>query len=344
MEKKRKHWRKIIFLLLATLAITIIFSTSIGAVKIPFWDVLKLVTNRIPILSNLIEVEDVATWETIILMVRLPRVLVAGLVGFALATSGTIFQGLLKNPMADPYIIGISSGASLGAALVFSFNLNFSYANFNTLPLFAFIGALLTGFLVYYLARKGGKVPVATLLLAGIAVSSFLSAIVSLLMFFNDESLNQIVYWMMGSLASASWSEFHMIWIYILPGFLASFFLAREINLMLLGEDSAQSLGVEIEKLKQLLLVVASLLAGAAVAVSGIIGFVGLIIPHITRLLVGPDHRILIPASALGGAIFLVATDTLARTLLAPTELPVGIITALFGAPFFLYLLRKNSR
>ncbi|WP_018247687.1 FecCD family ABC transporter permease [Orenia marismortui] len=344
INDKKIKWRLIIVGLVIFLILTLMLAVSLGAVKLPFFKLAKLIASKIPLVKGLINNQnDFEIMETIIFKVRLPRVLLAALVGVALATAGTLFQSLLKNPMADPYIIGISSGASLGASLGFILKLNFDLYYLNTIPLLAFIGALLTVFIVYNLAKYNHKISIATLLLAGVAVGSFLSAIVSLLMVFNDDSMHQIVFWTMGSLATSGWKEVQMVWLYIIIAYIIIYFLAKDLNLILLGEESAQSLGVEVEKLKKILLVVGSLLTGSAVAVGGLIGFIGLIVPHIVRLLVGSDHRILIPSSALVGAIFLILTDTLARTVIAPTEIPVGIITALFGAPFFLYLLKTKK-
>ncbi|AGB41648.1 ABC-type Fe3+-siderophore transport system, permease component [Halobacteroides halobius DSM 5150] len=334
MKTKKTKWRGIIVGLIIFLILTVIVATSLGAVKIPFLKVIQILFKL---------GEKLGVSQTIIWKIRLPRVLLAGLVGLALATSGTVFQALLKNPMADPYVIGISSGASLGATLGMLWDFQFSLLGLNSIPIFAFSGALVTTFIVYNLAKVGHKISVSTLLLAGVAVGSFLSAIVSLLMVFNNQSMQRIVFWMMGSLAVADWAKVEMIWIYIIIGYFSIHVFARDLNIMLLGAEAAQGLGVEAEQIKKILLIVGSLLAGVAVAGSGVIGFVGLIIPHLVRLLVGPDHRILIPSSALVGAIFLILTDTLARTVIAPTEIPVGIITSLFGGPFFLYLLSKKK-
>ena len=340
MQFKNLKWKLIVFLLVVCLLGTIVGAVSLGAVKIPFQKVISVVGNKV---VPFYTASQSGVNKTIIFNIRLPRVLLAGLVGFALAAAGTVFQALLKNPMADPYVIGISSGASLGAALGIIFNLQINLFGLNTIPLFSFGGALLTIIIVYNLAKAGGKIPVTTLLLAGVATGSFLSAIVSLLMVFNNQSMHEIVFWIMGSLAGAGWQDVQMSWFYILLGYGVIHFFAVDLNVMLLGDESAQSLGIDVALVKKILLVSGSLLAGAAVAVSGVIGFVGLIIPHIVRLVVGPDHRILLPASALVGASFLITTDTFARTIIAPTEIPVGIITALFGAPFFLYLLRKKK-
>jgi iron complex transport system permease protein len=342
MEKKYLQWRLISLVLLICLGLVILLGTSYGAVKVPLGDVFKILVNKLAPGQGIFA-QDFGPQETIIYNIRLPRVLLAALVGLALATSGTVFQALLKNPMADPYVIGISSGASLGATLGMILDVKFEFLALNSIPLLAFIGALSTVFIVYNLAKEGNKISVGRLLLAGVAIASFLSAIVSLLMVFNNDSMQQIVYWTMGSLSATGWQQVQMIWVYIIVAYFVVHIFAKDLNVLLLGDQTAESLGIEVETIKRILLIVASLLAGAAVAGSGIIGFVGLIIPHLVRLLVGPDHRILIPSSALVGGIFLIVTDIVARTIIAPTEIPVGIITALLGGPFFLYLLTKKK-
>ncbi|MGM0370196.1 MAG: FecCD family ABC transporter permease [Bacillota bacterium] len=342
MEKKYLQWRSISLALFICLGVVILLGTSYGAVKVPLGDVFKILVNKLA-LGQGIFAQDFGAQQTIIYNIRLPRVLLAALVGLALATSGTVFQALLKNPMADPYVIGISSGASLGATGGMILDLEFEFLALNSIPLLAFLGALSTVFIVYNLAKEGNKISVGRLLLAGVAIGSFLSAIVSLLMVFNNDSMQQIVYWTMGSLSATGWQQVQMVWVYIIVAYFVVHIFAKDLNVLLLGNQTAESLGIEVEIIKRILLVTASLLAGAAVAGSGIIGFVGLIIPHLVRLLVGPDHRILIPSSALVGAIFLIVTDIVARTIIAPTEIPVGIITALLGGPFFLYLLTKKK-
>lgn len=282
--------------------------------------------------------------KDILLQLRLPRVILAGAVGAALATSGAAFQGLFRNPMADSYVIGVSSGAALGAVAAMLAGLPPAWGGMGMVPLFAFAGGAATLILVYRMARVGGEVPVMPLLLAGIAVSAFLSALVSLLTYFSDEKLHQVVFWIMGGLSGATWAKVKMMVPYTLLGFAAVYFYSRELNALLFGEETAHHLGIDIEKVKKILLLGSSLLVAAAVSTSGVIGFVGLVVPHFIRLLIGPDHRHLLPASALLGAALLTVTDTLGRTVIAPRELPVGIITAILGAPLFLYLLRKRKK
>ena len=319
-------WGMILISLVLILILSMLASTAIGPVSIPLKGVFTALTN----------LNAQGTESIIISQIRLPRIILAALVGSALAVAGAAMQGLFKNPMADPYVIGISSGAAFGASIAIVVHLS--------VPVFAFLFAAGTAFLVYNIAKKNGRVPVETLLLSGIAVAAFFSAMTSLVMYLAGEDLHRIVFWLMGGLWGSDWGKVTVAAPFIFLGTIGIFVFSRDLNAMLLGEEHAQHLGIEVENVKKILLVLVSLITGIAVAVSGIIGFVGLIIPHIARLVVGPDHRILIPVSALIGAIFLVWADTLARTIISPTELPVGIITAFFGAPFFIYLLRRKGR
>jgi iron complex transport system permease protein len=281
--------------------------------------------------------ETSASHRTIVLAIRLPRIVLGAVVGFALASAGTVMQGFFRNPMADPSIVGVSAGAATGAVAVIVAPVAVPFG----LPVAAFVGAVIAAFAVYLLATEGGRTPVETLLLAGIAVQTFLGAVVSFLLVRSGRDMREAIYWLMGHLQHSTWTEASVAAAVVAPGFLVLLVYARDLNVLLLGEEDAHSLGIEVERTKRLLLVVSSLLTAAAVAVAGIIGFVGLVIPHVMRLLVGPDHRVLLPTSALAGATFLVATDTVART--GTAELPVGIVTAAVGAPFFLYLLRTRT-
>ncbi|WP_440008545.1 vitamin B12 ABC transporter permease BtuC [Halomicrococcus sp. SG-WS-1] len=321
--------------LLFSLAVTMLASAATGPVSIDYVVVGKAVLNALPVLSY--EVPDVA--RRIVVVLRLPRIALAAVVGFALATAGVVMQGFFRNPMADPSIIGVSAGAAVGAVTTIAFSVAVPFA----LPLFAFVGALVAAFGVYLLATENGRTPVATLLLAGVAVQTLLGAVVSFLLLHSGESLREAVFWLMGHLNYSSWDKILVALPVSLVGFVVLFAYAEDLNVLLLGEEDAQTLGVEVERTKRLLLAVASVVTAAAVAVSGVIGFVGLVVPHVMRLLVGPDHRILLPTSALAGATFLVATDTVARSAVGGAELPVGVVTAFLGAPFFLYLLRNRE-
>ncbi|MFO8191319.1 MAG: iron chelate uptake ABC transporter family permease subunit [Bacillota bacterium] len=344
--KRGRGLKKTLFMaaLLLFLAMVIIVATILGAVQIGWRNILSILADTLPFYSSPRAVEIAPVYQDILLKIRLPRVLLAAAVGSSLAVSGAVFQGLFRNPMADPYVIGISSGAALGAVFAMLGGFSLTVGGFGAVPLFAFFGGIATITIVYAMARVGRAVPVMTLLLAGIAVSAFLSALVSLLTYFAGEQLHQVVFWMMGGLGGATWHQVKVMIPYALAGYICVSIFSRELNAMLMGEETASHLGVDTEKVKKILLVGASLLVAAAVSTSGIIGFIGLVVPHFVRLVAGPDHRFLIPASALLGGALLIATDTLARVIIAPTELPVGIITALIGAPMFIYLLKRRKK
>tara|TARA_A100001037_G_scaffold240057_2_gene219841 strand:- start:2623 stop:3630 length:1008 start_codon:yes stop_codon:yes gene_type:complete len=321
-------------LTLSTLLIIVsLVSSGIGPVKLSSNLFLKVILTIFFGETNLLTPTDV----TILVTLRLPRIILAAIVGFALAAAGTVMQGFFRNPMADPSIIGVSAGAATGAVAVIAFGLSIPFG----IEIAAIIGALVAAFFVFYVSTEKGHTPVATLLLAGIAVQTFLGAVVSLLLLLSGENLRQAIFWLMGHLHTANWIDISFTLPLVLLGFSFLFFFTRDLNALYLGEESAHSLGINVEQTKRLLLGVASLLTAVAVSVSGIIGFVGLIIPHIMRIIVGPDHRILLPTSALSGAIFLVIADTVARSGVA--EVPVGVVTALVGAPFFIYLLRNRG-
>lgn len=332
----------IFILLTALLLVSIVVGISIGAVYIPPTEIVQIILSRLPGLGNLSA--DIMPEHSIIIMtIRFPRVVIAALVGAGLALSGAAFQGLFRNPMADPYVIGVSSGAALGAILSIIAQSFWRTPVHYGIPIFAFVFAVFTIILVYNLARVGGNVPVMTLLLSGIAVNSLLSALVSLSMFFSGDQLHQIIFWLLGGFSGRGWDYVLMFVPYGVIGATIIFIYARDLNALLLGEESAQHLGIEAEKVKRYLLVAAALLTGACVSVSGMIAFVGLVIPHIVRMMFGADHRILLPSVALTGAIFLLLADVVSRIVVAPGELPVGIITALVGGPFFIFLLRRQK-
>jgi iron complex transport system permease protein len=319
-------------LALVLLAVMVL-SAGIGPVSVAPGVVVRAMADALPGVS--LSVPDTA--RIIVVTVRMPRIVLAALVGFALAAAGTVMQGFFRNPMADPSIIGVSSGAAVGAVAVIALDVSIPYG----LAGAAFVGGLLTAFAVYLIATEDGRTPVATLLLAGVAIQTFLGAAISYMLLQAGESLEEAVYWLMGHLHYASWSDVKLAGLAVPLLFVVLLAFARDLNVLLLGEEDARTLGVEVEFTKRALLAVSSLVTAAAVAVSGVIGFVGLIVPHMMRLVVGPDHRVLLPASAFAGAAFLVATDTLARS--GPAEIPVGIVTAALGAPFFLYLLRSRE-
>jgi iron complex transport system permease protein len=315
----------------------ILISVMVGSVRVGPGRCLSILIHSVFGLRG----EETETERTIILSLRFPRAILAGLVGAGLSISGVILQALLRNPLADPYILGVSSGAAIGAIIAIMVGVGSLSLG---LPLASFLGALLTVLVVFYFGRQEGKLHPNTLLLAGVIIGSFLSA---LIMFFlsisQKEELHTIIFWLMGDFSFSNKRAILIILPYILFGGIFLYCQSRQLNLILSGEESALYLGVNVPRLRLLSYLLASLITAASVSVCGLIGFVGLIIPHSVRLVFGPDHRLLIPASALVGASFLIASDTFARTLLAPVELPVGVITAAFGAPFFVYLLRTQK-
>jgi len=278
----------------------------------------------------------------IVLQLRMPRVLLGGLVGGGLAVAGATFQALLRNPLAEPYILGISGGASVGAVLVLALGL--AAAGSWVLPLAAFAGALLAIALVFRVATSTGRaMDVRVLLLAGVVVAAFFSACIALILSISSaRTVQSAVLWIMGSLSAASWRSLILTAAYTLPACLVLMGMARPLNLMAIGEETAHYLGADVEGVKRVSLGVAALVTAAGVAVAGVIGFVGLVVPHAVRMLAGSDHRALLPLSFLAGAAFLTAADLVARLVLAPTEIPIGVVTAFVGVPFFLVLLRRS--
>jgi len=340
-----KNNGKIIGLYTVILFVIIIFASTIGVADIRFNDALKIISSRIPFIKQFVNIEQMKTSSILIVLnIRLPRIILAGIVGIALATSGVVFQAIFKNPMADPYILGISSGAAFGATLVIIFGISFSFLGLSMISIGAFLGAMGTTFLVYNIARLNNRTPVITLLLSGIAISFFLSAFINLLMTMNNDQVEKIVFWTMGSVSSASWKSVAISIIPVVSGVSIFVFFSKELNVILMGEETAQNLGIDVETIRKLLLGVASIVSAAVVAVSGIIGFVGLIVPHAMRMIVGPDHKRLFPYTIISGAIFMIIADTISRIALNPTEIPIGVITSLIGAPYFIFLLVKNKK
>jgi iron complex transport system permease protein len=276
--------------------------------------------------------------------VRLPRIVMAALCGAGLAVAGATYQGLFRNPLADPYLIGVSQGAAFGAVLAISLPIGWSAFSIWIIPVFAFSGALLVTFLVYHIAKTGNILPTATLILAGIALGAFFAAGASYIMSISGARIGSMVLWLMGSFSNAMWTEVRVVFPIVLAGLLILILFGRSLNIMQLGDDQAKQLGLNVERDKKILLAVSTIVVAAAVSFVGVIGFVGIIIPHAARLLWGPDYRFLLPLSILLGAVFMVTTDVVARVLFAPAEIPIGVITAVCGAPFFLYLLRKKMK
>ncbi|HTI15606.1 MAG TPA: iron ABC transporter permease [Dictyobacter sp.] len=335
------------FFLCLFLILSILLAVSFGSVAIPPLTIVQILLNGTKIFHF------AQRWDPslviIIWQVRMPVVIGDVLVGAALAVAGVLFQGMLRNPLADPFLIGTSSGAALGATIAFVLPVSTVFGAFFPLtPLLAFIGAITTVLFVYVLARTGGQTPVVTLILAGVVVNAVLVAGQSLILtLWPSENFGQLLglfNWLSGGVAEVGWSTLTVIAVIVVCGIGIALLLVRVLDVFALGEEQASHLGLHVEWYKFVIVVVASLLTAAAVSISGLVGFVGLVTPHVLRLLLGPRHRVLVPASALGGAIFLTLADLFARTVFAPIVVPVGVCTALVGAPFFLFLLRSNKR
>ena len=325
--------------LAALLGGLLVVSTGMGFIKIPAAAVVKIILNKIfgspDLISGMNEILPVVVMD-----VRLPRILTAALVGGGLAMCGVVFQGILLNPLADPYTLGVSAGAAFGAALAIL--LNVSALGVYSVPVFAFLGAVATLGAVIYLSTGSGGLSSNNLILSGIIVAAILSAGISFFKYVADEQVAVIIFWLMGSFASKTWGDVGLTAACISAGVSVFLYFARELNLMSLGNQMASSLGVDTRRVTLILLTTASVVAAVCVSVSGIIGFVGLLVPHIMRLLSGPDNRRLVPLSFLAGALLLLGADTLTRAVL-PTEIPIGVLTALIGGPFFCYLFRRQS-
>jgi len=281
------------------------------------------------------------TFASILWKIRLPRTVLIALTGAALGGSGATYQGLFRNPLADPFLIGVASGAGLGAVIAMSIKWPYSFWGLMAIPMSAFVAALLTVFIVYSLARVGNTIPTTNLILAGVAFSSFATSLTSFLMLRSTGEVRRALGWLLGGASQSGWTAILAIMPYLLIGIGVLIFNGHALNLLQFGDDQAQQLGLNVTRTKRILLTAASLATAAAVAFSGIIGFIGLIVPHLIRLWFGPDYRRLLPLSIFGGATMLLICDVIARVIIAPQEIPVGIITALVGAPFFLWVLRN---
>jgi iron complex transport system permease protein len=319
----------LLFILLALLTAGVLASLLLGPVKTTFKDLWNFLVHNDQTYS-------------VYFQLRLPRALLALLVGASLSLSGAVLQGYFQNPMAGPFVVGVSSGASLGAVLAIFLGLNMYFFGLSVQSLFAFITGFALVFFVYLLSQRKGVFKVETLLLTGIAAGAMASAFTSFFIFLRSESFEQAVFWLLGSFHLAEWSHVTSVLPYFLICSIVVQWLAKDMNLLVLGDDTAQSLGCAVSRIRKIFLVTATLLAASSVSVSGIIGFVGLIVPHWVRILIGPDHKYLFFFSALTGGVFLIFSDLLARTILFPTEIPIGIITAAVGAPFFIYLLNQR--
>ncbi len=336
---------KYVFILLLVLLFLILIASAVGSASLGLKETSLVIVSLIPGLRNIIDADALNAQSVVIISkIRLPRIFMSIVVGIALASAGVIFQGIFRNPMADPYIIGVSAGASFGATIGLLFTTSIRFLSISATNIFAFIGAIAATFIVYNISRIRNKTSVLTLLLAGVALSALFSAVNSFIYIFRSHDLAKVIFWLMGGLTSSSWQQLSVTGPIVLVLLLVTGFFMKDLNLISLGDERAAQLGVNIDRVKVLLLILASLSAAAAVSVAGIIGFVGLITPHIVRIIVGPDHRILYPTSAIAGAVLLLGSDTIARMALSPREIPVGIITSVIGVPFFIYLLMRSKK
>lgn len=339
----RNNWKWVSVLSVFIFIAALLLGVSIGSVSIPLSSLLEIIYYQL--FSKAAMPSEYVMYANIIFNVRLPRVLLATIVGASLALAGAAFQGLLKNPLADPYTLGISSGASVGAVVVLFFHIELFMLGKFTLPIAGIIGGFLTLILVIGFSQLIDRnFSVETVILTGIIVSSFLGSLLSLMIALTGEELRQIINWLLGSVAMRGYDYLLLALPFLVIGTLLIFLNSDELNVLSFGEETAKQLGVNVKKRKYMLLIGASLLTGSSVAVSGTIGFVGLVIPHMTRMLVGPNHRRLLPLSFLNGASFLVLADLVARTIIAPQELPIGVITALIGAPVFAIIFYRQRK
>ena len=336
-----------IFLIILTvlLILTAAASLFLGTANISYTDVFRILLHHIPGLKEHITLDGIPeSAVTIIVKLRLTRVILALLVGAGLAAVGSTMQCLFRNPMAEPGILGISSGAGLGATIAIVIGANTNFFGLGAAAIAAFISAMATIVIVYNISRTGNKMSPTVLILAGTAVSFMNSAVIQLIMVFRRDRMDYIMLWAMGSFTASGWNKIIILTPFLVAGLAVLMLYARQLNVISTGEETAQSLGIDVEKVKRILLAVCSLITAACVSTSGVIGFVGLIIPHVFRLITGPDQRVLIPYSVVGGATFLVICDSLARIIAPPAEIPVGAITAVFGSPFFIALLIRSKR
>ncbi len=327
--------------MLLVLIVAVLMGVSIGTVKVPIEAILRILFASITQTSIPDSVDTM--YENIVMDIRMPRVILSGIVGASLSIAGAAFQGLLRNPLADPYTLGVSSGASVGAVLTIFFNLSLPFLGLYTLPVLSIIASFFTIFIVLFFAKRVDRtMRVETIILTGVIFSSFLGALISLMIALTGEELRQIIGWLLGSVSMRGWDYVGIIVPFFAVGSAILMMHATELNAMSFGEDQAKHLGVNVERKKMNILIAGSILTGASVAVSGTIGFVGLVIPHFIRIIWGPDHKHLLPLSALAGSGFLILADLVSRTIIAPSELPIGVITALIGAPIFAVILMRQ--
>jgi len=327
-----------------TLLASMVVSISLGSAQLPLSEVWLILMHQLPGLGDMIPVSWPESSEQIVMKIRFPRVILAVLVGACLSLAGAGFQGVLRNPLADPYTMGVASGSAVGAAFLILFGLHISFLGQWSIPVVAFLTGFVSLWIVLRLANTQGKLQTETLLLSGVVVQAFLGSLVSFMVSLSDKAVNEIVFWLMGSLSFRGWDFTYVLLPYLIVGLMVLISYARALNLFSLGERQAAHLGVSVDRTKLVVLIVSTLLTAGAVSIAGIVGFVGLVVPHLVRLMVGPDYRLLLPMATICGGIYVLWADTVARMLLSPTEIPLGVVTAFLGAPFFAYLLKQNKR
>ncbi|MBC7958614.1 MAG: iron ABC transporter permease [Vallitaleaceae bacterium] len=343
--KNRLKFNVQMFLVILLLFVLMVGSILFGSVHISIEECFKILGGHLPVLNQFISLDQIKDSHiTIVMDLRLPRMLLALFAGMGLSVAGCVYQGVFSNPMADPYLLGVSSGAALGATFAILLQIPNAFAAVGSVSAMAFIGAILVLLFVFSMAKSKGKMPTITLILSGIAINYFISSFIALLMLFNRQQLENVYFWTLGSFKDANWTKIIFLAMVVVITLLFIYRYYRELNMIMVSEEQARTLGVSTEKVKKILLIAASLMVAVIVATCGIIGFVGLITPHAARLMTGPNHKKLIPFSMVFGGIFMVLSDTLARSILPNAEISVGIITALFGVPFFLLLLRKSRK
>jgi iron complex transport system permease protein len=328
----KRNWL-VLALLIVLLIVSLMLAAATGAVKISILEIIEILTKG----SDTVN-------ASILMDIRLPRVFLAAVAGAGLAAVGGVMQAIFKNPLVDSYTLGMSSGAALGAVISIITGLNVSILGIETTGVFAFIGAVSTLFFVYSLAYTRSRISINSLLLSGVAVSYFLASVISFLMMLNHDKIDHIVFWTMGSLSMATWNEFFISALFILPSLAVLLYYTRELNILVMGEDAAHHLGINTALLKNILLITCAIIVGSVVSTGGTIAFLGLVAPHIVRLVIGSDNKRVIPYSALLGSILLVLSDTFGRILIQPVEIPVGVMTSIMGGPFFIFLLRRQKK
>ncbi len=334
--KTKSRFFCIVAISMAILVLVMILSLALGSANISFKESISAIFSDVPFLSDILNSDGLKdTTKNIVLNIRLPRILLAGVIGASLSVCGAIYQSVLKNSMADPYTLGVSSGAALGATIAIILN------GVIDVKIMAFITAMFTAIIVYWLSLRISKRSSTALILMGINANFLISAVISLLMIMNKDKMDKIVFWTMGSLATSTWTNLKVSLITIIPMCL-SFFFGRQLNAISFNEELAKSVGINTAFIRKTMIVLVSVITAICVSVSGIIGFVGLMLPHVIRFIFGGDYRYLLPLSAIYGAVFLIISDDIAKTAAMPSEIPIGIVTSLIGAPFLIYLIFRN--